>query len=57
YEHGPINWEEFFDVIKGNGPCNANRLKARVDADKNGAWVREAASAYAAKRAKERLVA
>jgi ring-1,2-phenylacetyl-CoA epoxidase subunit PaaA len=49
YEHGPINWEEFFNVIKGNGPCNKERLKARVDADKNGKWVREAAEAYAAK--------
>ncbi len=49
YEHGPINWEEFFDVIKGNGPCNSQRLKARVDADKNGKWVRDAALAYAKK--------
>ena len=57
YTHGPINWDEFFDVIKGNGPCNASRLKARVDADKKGAWVREAATAYAAKRSKEKLVA
>lgn len=51
YEHGEINWKEFFDVIAGNGPCNKKRLKARVDADKNGAWVREAANAYAAKKA------
>jgi ring-1,2-phenylacetyl-CoA epoxidase subunit PaaA len=51
YEHGEINWQEFFDVIAGNGPCNKKRLKARVDADKNGAWVREAANAYAAKKA------
>lgn len=57
YNHGPINWEEFFDVIKGNGPCNASRLKARVDADKKGAWVREAATVYAAKQAKEKQVA
>lgn len=49
YTHGPINWEEFFNVVKGNGPCNKERLKARVDADKNGKWVREAAEAYAAK--------
>jgi ring-1,2-phenylacetyl-CoA epoxidase subunit PaaA len=51
YEHGEINWQEFFDVIAGNGPCNKKRLKARVDADKNGAWVRAAAHAYAAKKA------
>ena len=57
YTHGPINWDEFFDVIKGNGPCNAKRLKARVDADKEGAWVREAAAAYAAKQSKVKLVA
>ena len=50
YEHGPINWEEFFNVVKGNGPCNKERLKARVDADKKGKWVREAAEAYAAKK-------
>jgi ring-1,2-phenylacetyl-CoA epoxidase subunit PaaA len=49
YSHGPINWEEFFEVIKGNGPCNKIRLKARVDADRNGKWVREAAEAYASK--------
>ena len=57
YTHGAINWDEFFQVIKGNGPCNANRLKARSDADKKGAWVREAAMAYAEKKAKEKLVA
>ena len=54
YEHGEINWKEFFDVVAGNGPCNKKRLKARVDADKNGAWVREAANAYAAKKAAAR---
>ncbi len=51
YEHGTINWKEFFDVVAGNGPCNKKRLKARVDADKNGAWVRAAAHAYANKKA------
>ncbi len=56
YEHGPINWEEFFDVIKGNGPCNAKRLKDRVDAHKKGQWVRDAATAYATKQSKEKLV-
>ena len=49
YDHGEINWEEFYNVIKGNGPCNKQRLKARRDADENGKWVREAAEAYAAK--------
>lgn len=51
YEHGEINWEEFFNVIKGNGICNKERIKARRDAHENGAWVREAAVAYAAKKA------
>ncbi len=49
YDFGPINWEEFYNVIKGNGPCNKQRLKARRDADSNGKWVRDAAEAYASK--------
>jgi len=51
YDFGPINWDEFWNVVKGNGPCNKERLKARVDAYDNGAWVREAAAAHAAKKA------
>lgn len=50
YDFGTINWDEFSQVVAGNGPCNKQRLKARVDAWENGAWVREAASAYAEKR-------
>jgi ring-1,2-phenylacetyl-CoA epoxidase subunit PaaA len=50
YDTGPIDWEEFFNVIKGNGPCNKERLAARVQAHEAGAWVREAAMAYAAKK-------
>ena len=49
WEFGSIDWEEFFQVIKGNGPCNAERLAARRDAHQQGAWVRAAAEAYAAK--------
>jgi ring-1,2-phenylacetyl-CoA epoxidase subunit PaaA len=49
WEFGPIDWEEFFQVIKGNGPCNAERLAARRKAHDDGAWVRAAAEAYAAK--------
>jgi ring-1,2-phenylacetyl-CoA epoxidase subunit PaaA len=49
WEFGAIDWEEFFQVIKGNGPCNAERLAARRDAHQQGAWVRAAAEAYAAK--------
>ncbi|WP_432491623.1 1,2-phenylacetyl-CoA epoxidase subunit PaaA [Kineococcus auxinigenes] len=49
YRHGPIDWDEFNEVIRGNGPCNAQRLELRVQAHERGAWVREAADAYAAK--------
>jgi len=47
---GQINWDEFYDVIKGNGPCNKERMEARRKADTDGAWVRAAAEAYAQKR-------
>jgi ring-1,2-phenylacetyl-CoA epoxidase subunit PaaA len=56
YEFSEINWDEFWEVVKGNGPCNKERVDARRAAKENGAWVREAANAYAAKR-KERLAA
>jgi ring-1,2-phenylacetyl-CoA epoxidase subunit PaaA len=52
YDFGPIDWEEFWRVVKGNGPCNRQRLQARVKAWEDGAWVREAATAYAEKREK-----
>ncbi len=48
---GPIDWDEFQQVIHGNGPCNQERIAARVEAHENGQWVRDAAAAYAAKRA------
>ena len=48
---GEIDWAEFFEVLKGNGPCNAERMAHRVRAHDEGAWVREAATAYAEKRA------
>ncbi len=51
YEFGTIDWDEFYSVIKGNGPCNRERLRARVNAWEEGAWVREAAMAHAQKRA------
>jgi ring-1,2-phenylacetyl-CoA epoxidase subunit PaaA len=50
YDFGTINWDEFNNVVAGNGPCNKQRLKARVDAWENGEWVRDAANAYAQKR-------
>jgi ring-1,2-phenylacetyl-CoA epoxidase subunit PaaA len=51
YDFGPIDWEEFFQVIAGNGPCNKERLAARQKAHDDGMWVREAALAHAKKRA------
>jgi ring-1,2-phenylacetyl-CoA epoxidase subunit PaaA len=50
YDFGVINWEEFYEVLKGNGPCNHERIEARKKAHSDGAWVREAAAAYAAKK-------
>jgi len=50
YDFGPIDWEELKNVINGNGPCNKERLAARVKAHEEGAWVREAAIAYAEKK-------
>ena len=51
YDFGKINWEEFWNVVSGNGPCNKQRLDARRKAWEEGAWVREAARAHADKRA------
>ena len=50
YDFGPIDWEEFRNVINGNGPCNKERMAARIKAHDEGAWVREAALAYADKK-------
>jgi len=50
YDFGPIDWTEFDRVVKGYGPCNEQRLAHRVRAHDEGAWVREAAKAFAAKR-------
>ena len=50
YDFGEIDWNEFFEVVKGNGPCNRERLRARRNAYDEGAWVRQAANAYAQKQ-------
>ncbi len=50
YDFGEIDWSEFYAVLKGNGPCNRERLQARRDAHTKGAWVREAMAAYAEKK-------
>ncbi len=58
YDFGEIDWDEFWNVVKGNGPCNKERLAARKNAWENGAWVREAAMAHADKRkSRQRKVA
>ena len=51
YRHGEIDWQEFVNVIAGNGPCNRERLAKRTMAHEDGGWVREAARAYAEKQA------
>lgn len=50
YDFGDIDWDEFWQVVGGNGPCNKERIEARVKAKEEGAWVREAALAFAEKR-------
>ncbi len=50
HDFGEINWDEFWNVVRGNGPCNKQRLAARVNAHEEGAWVRDAALAYAEKK-------
>ena len=50
YDFGEINWDEFWNVVKGNGPCNKERLEARRKAWEEGEWVREAAAAFSEKR-------
>jgi ring-1,2-phenylacetyl-CoA epoxidase subunit PaaA len=51
YDFGELDWAEFWQVVGGNGPCNAQRVAHRRAAHEAGAWVREAAAAYAAKNA------
>mgnify|MGYP005696209313 FL=1 len=50
YDFGEIDWEEFWNVVKGNGPCNEQRLNHHKKAHEDGQWVREAAKAYAQKQ-------
>ena len=57
YRFGAIDWGEFFTVVKGNGPCNAERLAHRRNAHDEGEWVREAATAYAEKQAARAVAA
>ena len=57
YDFGAPDWEEFHQVLAGKGPCNHERMAARVKAHEDGAWVREAALAYAAKQRRRALAA
>ena len=57
YDFSEPDWSEFFDVIKGNGPCNTERLAARNKAWDDGKWVRDAMMAHAAKKAAPREAA
>ncbi len=57
YDYTDPDWSEFFNVLKGNGPCNTERMNARVKAWDDGAWVRDGLMAHAAKRAARRVAA
>jgi ring-1,2-phenylacetyl-CoA epoxidase subunit PaaA len=57
YDFGEIDWEEFYNVLKGNGPCNKDRLRTRVKAYDDGAWFREALVAHADKQAAKKAAA
>jgi ring-1,2-phenylacetyl-CoA epoxidase subunit PaaA len=57
YTFGTPDWNEFFEVVRGNGPCNRDRLRARRAAHDDGAWVREAALAHAEKAAARKTAA
>jgi ring-1,2-phenylacetyl-CoA epoxidase subunit PaaA len=57
WDYGAIDWDEFRDVLAGNGPCNRDRLAARRKAHEDGRWVREAAVAYAKKQRTRHIAA
>ncbi|WP_238364114.1 1,2-phenylacetyl-CoA epoxidase subunit PaaA [Mesobacterium pallidum] len=57
YDFAEPDWTEFFDVLKGNGPCNHDRLKARQDAWTDGQWVRDGLLAHARKKAARKVAA
>jgi len=55
YDHGPIDWDEFWNTVNGKGPCNQQRLATRVKAHQNGQWLRDAALAHARKQQQRAL--
>lgn len=54
YDFGAIDWDEFYNVIKGNGPCNRERMRVRTEVHEEGAWFREALAAHAEKQARRK---
>ncbi|MFZ6719372.1 1,2-phenylacetyl-CoA epoxidase subunit PaaA [Undibacterium sp. Ji49W] len=57
YDFGDINWDEFYQVLKGNGPCNRERLRTRVKAYEDGAWFRDALQAHADRQQDNKKIA
>ncbi len=57
YDFGEVDWSEFYEVLKGNGPCNAERMAARQKAWNDGAWFREGLMAHAKKREARKVAA
>ncbi|MFN0022925.1 MAG: 1,2-phenylacetyl-CoA epoxidase subunit PaaA [Parvularculaceae bacterium] len=57
YDFGAIDWTEFYEVLSGNGPCNAERMAARRKAWDDGAWFRDGLTAYAQKSAARKMAA
>ena len=57
YDFSDPDWPEFFNVIKGKGPCNVDRMNARVKAWEDGAWVRDGLLAHARKKAARNVAA
>ena len=53
YDYGEIDWNEFYQVVRGNGPCNRERMAARIKAREDGQWFRDGLMAHAEKRAAE----
>ena len=57
WDFGSIDWDEFWRVVKGGGPCHLQRMATRKAAHENGRWVREAAAVYAHKQRTDQQVA
>ena len=57
YDFSEPDWDEFYDVLKGNGPCNRDRIEARQDAWNDGAWVRAGMLAHASKKRARKMAA